>query len=782
MTSPIIGIPTTRVSDQFIRQRLLNQVQYNQSELLRVQTQLSTGHRFVAPSEDPVAAMRVANLQQLLLRKDQMKSNLTTSQSYLSATDSALSNVSSLLAEARGNAIGALGTTASDTQRQAAAAQIKQLLDQLVDTGNAQFRGRYLFAGSKTTAAPFQSIGASYVEYSGNEQRFSSYADIDQLFQTNLDGNSIFGTISNEVRGGSDLNPILTYNTRLADLRGGQGISHGSISISDGNNTSNIDISKAETVGDLAKLIKANPPAGRALNVDIADNRLIIQFEPAAGITTNLSIREVGGGTTANELGVLRETGVGNQPVEGSDLNPLLRSTTPLGNILGVRANTVVHSAGADNDFILEAGAPGAQTAGGMDLNGVSIQLINDDAVTEGNEVVDYNTVDKKIVVHIDANHTKASEVVDKINQKYDSVLFPFRARLDPIDEKDGGKGVVEAGAGAATRDGSGERFDQNFGLQIVNAGKTFTISLASAQTVEDVLNIINGSGAGVLAEINSSGTGIDVRSRVSGCDFAIGENGGTTAAQLGLRTFTRDTPLEDLNHGRGVEDYTGTENGGADFSITRSDGVSFFVNITGAKTIGDVLDLINDSPCNTGGTLVARLAAKGNGIELLDTSNGAGQLTVTKAALSHAAIDLGLIPEDADANVASTPGAVQTITGRDVNLKETESIFTALLRMQSGLQSNDTNEVQRAIDMLDKKVSDMNFTRAELGARQQGLDVVQQRQETENIELQKVLSTDYDADLAQAASDFSSLQASYEASLKATAMIFQLSLLNYLQ
>jgi flagellar hook-associated protein 3 FlgL len=80
MTNSISGIPTTRVSDLFVRDRLLNQVQYDQAELLRIQTQLSTGHRFDIPSDDPVAAARVAGLQALLQRKGQLTANVSTNQ------------------------------------------------------------------------------------------------------------------------------------------------------------------------------------------------------------------------------------------------------------------------------------------------------------------------------------------------------------------------------------------------------------------------------------------------------------------------------------------------------------------------------------------------------------------------------------------------------------------------------------------------------------------------------------------------------------------------------
>ena len=67
----IIGIPSTRISDQFGRLSLLQQVQGDQLDLLRLETQLSTGQRFQLPSEDPAAAMRVMGLQQLLARKAQ---------------------------------------------------------------------------------------------------------------------------------------------------------------------------------------------------------------------------------------------------------------------------------------------------------------------------------------------------------------------------------------------------------------------------------------------------------------------------------------------------------------------------------------------------------------------------------------------------------------------------------------------------------------------------------------------------------------------------------------
>ena len=74
----IVGIPTARISNSFIQQRLLSQVQFGQTELFRLQNQLSTGRRFETPSEDPVASMRIIDIQRLLERKQQVYSNVET--------------------------------------------------------------------------------------------------------------------------------------------------------------------------------------------------------------------------------------------------------------------------------------------------------------------------------------------------------------------------------------------------------------------------------------------------------------------------------------------------------------------------------------------------------------------------------------------------------------------------------------------------------------------------------------------------------------------------------
>ena len=63
------------------------------------------------------------------------------------------------------------------------------------------------------------------------------------------------------------------------------------------------------------------------------------------------------------------------------------------------------------------------------------------------------------------------------------------------------------------------------------------------------------------------------------------------------------------------------------------------------------VIDAINNNPTNAdpmlggGVPVVARVAAYGNGIELIDNSVGTQPFTVSRTTLSTAAVDLGLVP-----------------------------------------------------------------------------------------------------------------------------------------
>jgi flagellin-like hook-associated protein FlgL len=836
----LVPIPTSRVSNAFVRQRLLAQLQGDQLDVFRLQNQVSTGRRISRPSEDAPAAQRAITLQRLIERKTQLASNVSTGRSFLAETDRALADVSTELGNLRGAAIGVAGTTSSEGERDAVIAQVDGAIEFMLGVANKQFRGRYLFAGSQTNLQPYSRSGNSIL-YAGNEKTVDNFSDIDMLFATSAPGANVFGGISEVVLGGTDLNPHLSADTLLSSLRGGRGISQGAVQVSDGTNTEVVDLSGAVTVGDVVRLLEENPPAGRAVSASITATGLTLQLDASGG--GNLTVSEVGSGTTASELGILETNGVLTNPLVGSDVDPVLRRTTRVADLFGSKARARLDSAGDNNDLLIEAAANGAA------FNGVTVQLVND--VGAGAEYAQYAA--GTLTIHIEAGASTANAVAGAINTE-----GTYTATLDPTDTANpaqAGTGLATVTATAVTAGGGGTSLDLASGLLVQNGGQSYAISFAGAETVEDLLNRLNGSDAGLYATINAAGTGINVRSRLSGSDFQIGENGGTTATQLGLRTYSRDLRLDDLNFGVGVPtnvdlnyninkalveittgggtvfnvDLTGaatvtdvinainlatgasvtaqasgggirfidnTAGSGAlsisqsganipfsggipveieapDFSITTRSGQVFNINLNAPETIGDVIDAIN---AVTGASVTARLATVGNGIELVDNTVGAGQLTIGQEFTSQAAEHLGLIPLGST-QAASTTG---TIVGADRNLHESASVFTTLVRLREALASGDENAINRAIALIDGDVDRAAFARAEVGAREQALEISQRNLEDEDVQLQSALSNEIEVDLVEAISNLTARQVSLQASLQTMANILRLSLLDY--
>jgi flagellin-like hook-associated protein FlgL len=762
----ILPVPSSRVSDYLVRQRLVQQVQSDQLDLLRLQTQLSTGQRIFLPSDDAPAALRVINLQRTLERKAQMQTNLSSSQSFLTSAESALAGVSTILNDIQAAAVGAVDTSVTTEQRQAIAEQVTRALEQLVASGNAKFQGRYLFSGSRSLDAPYVFNG-EYVEYLGNESTLRSFVDLDLLYDSNIPGTQVFGGLSRGALGSVDLDPHLSSDTLVSQLNGGAGIgSHRAVSIrfvpsAPGEPTvaESIDLSAAATVGDIARLLEEYAPEGAELRVEISGGRL--RLSSANG---GLVVTEVGGGQAAHELGIY--TGAEAPPVAvitGGDLNPSISKTTRLADLLGSKAQGKLEFSGANNDLQISA------TTNGASYNNLTIAIVGGATVGSESAVYDGNT--NTLTISVNVGGSTAAHVAAAINAE-----GTFQATNDPRDALSAlqaGSGSIFVGTYASVTDtsGSGTELDIDSGLVIANGGDSVTIDTSAAVTVEDLLNLLNGNDLALLAEINPAGNGIDVRSRRSGASLSIGENGGTTASQLGIRTFTGSTTLSEFNDGVGVP----TEDG-FDIEIVARDGTLLEIDLSTATKVGDVIELINTDDQN-GGKVLARLAAVGNGIELIDNSGGSADFIVRRVGESRAIEWLGFTPVGTT-QVASPMGSLQTDDRRQV---AGEGVFHTLIQLRDALMADDVSAIGRATDLLKDDLSRANFARSEFGARVQALDSLEAGLENEEVELRRVLSQDFDVDLVEAISNFTARQYALQASLQTTAQLLQLSLLNYL-
>jgi flagellar hook-associated protein 3 len=309
----------------------------------------------------------------------------------------------------------------------------------------------------------------------------------------------------------------------------------------------------------------------------------------------------------------------------------------------------------------------------------------------------------------------------------------------------------------------SGAGIDQAGGLKITNGQASATLDISTAVTVEDLLNTINSAGANLLARINADGTGIDVLNTVQGSSMTISENTGTTAADLGIRSFSTASLLADLNNGQGVRTVAG-----ADVQITRRDGTSFTVDMDGLATIADVIAAINAA--DAGGGLTAAFASA-NGIELTDSTGGGGPLSVANINSSTAGGDLGLIKSVA-ANV---------LTGDDVNGVRADGMFSNLAALRNGLVQSDPAAMTKAAERIAADLDRIIGIRGRVGAQVHEFESRTDELEDQNVAARAVLSSLEDADFNEAITRFQTLQTTLQASLLATARSADISLFDFL-
>lgn len=304
-------------------------------------------------------------------------------------------------------------------------------------------------------------------------------------------------------------------------------------------------------------------------------------------------------------------------------------------------------------------------------------------------------------------------------------------------------------------------------GLRVANGPVTTDIDLDGTVTVGDLLSRINRSGAYVNAEINAHRNGLNLVSLLNGAEFTLEEAGGETAAHLGLRTTPAATPIERLNRGFGIATHFGP-----DFTVTLRDGSSFDVDVSGARTLADVADLINTAAGN-GGRLSASFG-DGTSLRLEDASGGAGDLSVTPIRGSLAARQLGI-----EQTVAAA-----VIDGEQLNPAgvRVDGIFNALITLRDALAADDRDALFLVGAQLDRAQGLLLDARADVGGRINRLEMTRSRLAEQKIALLDAIGTERDVDFAETTLAYQQEQIRLQAALQTTGMILSTSLLDFLR
>lgn len=314
-----------------------------------------------------------------------------------------------------------------------------------------------------------------------------------------------------------------------------------------------------------------------------------------------------------------------------------------------------------------------------------------------------------------------------------------------------------------------GGTIDLAGGLTVTNGPRSAVIDLSNAQTVQDIINAINGSGLHIRAAINPSGTGLDVYNEVSGTALTIAENSGTTAGDLGLRTLHGGALLSFMNFGRGI----GLDPAEDDLRIQARDGSTVDVNLDGAVTLQDVIDAINTAAQAANVNITASLNAVENGLRIDDATGGTGALGVISLHQSTAAVDLGF--------TAADPSAT-SLVGADPSGIRVESVLGALVELESALRRDDTQGISLAAERLVRFQEESARVHGMVGARAQAmrarLDQTLDASRTNEIHLSEIRDLDY----AESITELQTMQTTLQANLQVSSTLLNLSLLDFLR
>jgi len=182
-----------KVSTSLFFERASAQLGNVQGSLAKTQEQLSTGKQITKPSDEPDKASTVTRLESEMARQKSYQETLTTVQTRLTSQETSLRNVSDVLIRIKELTVQAANDTISAPDRKAIGLEIIGLRDQLLSQANAQdTNGNFLFAGSRSTQAPYALDANGHITYQGDQSRMRVPVGDNRRMNANTPGSDVF--------------------------------------------------------------------------------------------------------------------------------------------------------------------------------------------------------------------------------------------------------------------------------------------------------------------------------------------------------------------------------------------------------------------------------------------------------------------------------------------------------------------------------------------------------------------------------------------------------------
>jgi flagellar hook-associated protein 3 FlgL len=181
-------------------------LQRNYANVTRTQEQISSGNRILTPADDPVASVRLLQLDQQQAVLGQYKDNLTAAKNSLAQEETTLTSTVNVLQRIRELTVQAGGGALSAADRKSIAKELGERENELLSLMNSRnARGEYLFSGFLGKTEPFVRNPDNTYSYQGDEGQRSVQVASSTNVAINDNGRRLFESAINADRVDSEL-------------------------------------------------------------------------------------------------------------------------------------------------------------------------------------------------------------------------------------------------------------------------------------------------------------------------------------------------------------------------------------------------------------------------------------------------------------------------------------------------------------------------------------------------------------------------------------------------
>lgn len=218
-----------RVTNTLIQRNAALTLQQNLQAMAKAQTQVSTGQKYTAFSDDPQAQSSVMRASSSLRALDQYKRNIDDATARANLEDSVLQQLGDSVSRATQVAMQEGSATSTAATRVSAKAEVDNLIASAVGLGNTKYQNDYLFGGNDVSNAPLSNAPPFYTGAAADSGAHTTEIAAGQIFKSNHNAKEIFldtGTLQalkdlSTALGANDTAGIASASTALTSAQQG---------------------------------------------------------------------------------------------------------------------------------------------------------------------------------------------------------------------------------------------------------------------------------------------------------------------------------------------------------------------------------------------------------------------------------------------------------------------------------------------------------------------------------------------------------------------------------